>query len=510
MWYHTVITGEQAPEQKKGTAMPTNPTAIPDRTVFIGDNLDVLRGLDSESVNLIYLDPPFNSNRTYEAPIGSKAAGAAFQDTWNLSDVDLAWHGQIADRNPALYEIIRSSRLAHGDGMMSYLIMMGVRLIELKRVLKPSGSIYLHCDDTASHYLKLVMDAVFGREWYKNEIVWKRTAGRSDAKKFGRVHDIILYYAGPGAVWNTQWQPHSPGYAAKYYRNKDSRGQWQGTSMIAPGTSRGESGMAWNNYDPGLIGQHWRTPTKGGMSNWIRDNVISGWPHGYPSVHDRLNALDEAGLIYWPRKKGGQPRLKRYLASTKGTAVTDIFSDINKLEAKSKEKVGYPTQKPLALLDRIIKASTNEGDVVLDPFAGCATACVAAERLNRKWIGIDLSAKAGEMIQLRLEKDLGLASSLATVRTDIPVRTDLEDDPRTDRQVKEALYGAQEGNCNGCQHHFPFRNLTRDHIIPRSKGGSDHPSNIQLLCAVCNSMKGTGTHAALLAKLSALPGSIRG
>ena len=149
------------------------------------------------------------------------------------------------------------------------------------------------------------------------------------------------------------------------------------------------------------------------------------------------------------------------------------WTDIDKIKPGA-EKVGYPTQKPLALLRRIIQASTNEGDVVLDPFAGCATACVAAEHLNRQWIGIDLSAKAGEMIQLRLEKDLGLMSSLATVRTDIPRRTDLTDDTRTDQEVKESLYGSQQGNCNGCKHHFPYRNLTRDHIIPRSKGGSEH------------------------------------
>ena len=182
---------------------------FPSGAVWTGDNLAVLRGMNSECVDLIYLDPPFNSNRTYEAPIGSRAAGAAFKDAWTLDDVDVHEHGELADRNPAAHAVIQAARQAHGKGMMAYCIMMAVRLLEMRRILKPTGSIYLHCDPTASHYLKLLMDGIFGRANFRNELVWKRTSGRSDARRFGRVHDAILYYVNGGdAVWNTQYLPH--------------------------------------------------------------------------------------------------------------------------------------------------------------------------------------------------------------------------------------------------------------------------------------------------------------
>ena len=472
------------------------------RTIFTGDNLDVLRGLNTDSVDLIYLDPPFNSNRTYSAPVGSQAAGAAFKDTWTLSDVDLAWHGEIAEHNQPVCNVITAARTAHSKGMMSYLIMMAVRLIEMERVLKPSGSIYLHCDDTASHYLKMLMDCIFGASWFRNEIIWRRSSGRGGANKFGRVHDTILYYAGEGSTWNPQWMAHDPDYVKRAYRNKDERGYWQSTTMTAAGTSQGESGEPWMGIDPGDKGRHWSTPAKGGMASWIRENVLPDWPDAYPTVHARLDALDNAGLIYWPKGGAGMPRLKRYLLSIKGTPVVDIFSDVKKLEAASKEKVGYPTQKPVALIARLIAASSNPGDMVLDPFAGCATAAIAAEQLDRQWIGIDISPKAAELVDLRLKKELGLMGTLAVLRTDLPERTDLGDLPHY-RTHKHTLYGLQEARCFGCDYEFPFRNLTVDHIVPRSKGGTDHLINLQLLCGACNSQKGTGTQEEFLAKREA-------
>ena len=240
------------------------------------------------------------------------------------------------------------------------------------------------------------------------------------------------------------------------------------------------------------------------MNEYITEhNLIPGWPHDYPGLHSRLDALDAAGLIAWPQNGSGMPRLKRYLDSTKGTAVEDTFVDVGRLEANSKERVGYPTQKPLALLERIIKASSNEGDIVLDPFCGCATACVAADKLGRKWVGIDISPKAVELVNMRLQQDMGslLHHGYVTVRTDIPRRTDIET-PIPYRQNKHVLFGQQEGMCNGCRTEFPFRIFEVDHIIPQRRGGTDHLENLQLLCPSCNRIKGNRPQEYLLARLA--------
>ena len=472
------------------------------RSLWTGDNLDIMRGMNSETVDLIYLDPPFNSNRNYSAPIGSEAAGAAFKDTWTLSDVDEAWHGEIADREPPLYAIIDAAGLSHGKGMKSYLIMMAVRLLEMRRLLKDTGSIYLHCDPTASHYLKTLMDAVFGQRNFRNEVVWRRTKGRSDAGRFGRVHDTILFYAQDGATWNPQHLPHDPAYIQRTYRNTDERGRWRSADLTASGLRSGSSGEPWRGVDPGSVGNHWRTPTKGGMSTFIVERgLISGWPDAYPTVQERLDALDKAGLVHWP-KRGTVPSLKRYLASTKGTAFDDVITDVSKIEATAKERVGYPTQKPLVLLDRIVRASSNVEDMVLDPFCGCATALVAADRLNRQWVGIDLSPLAAKLVLKRIKDDRGELFDGVTDRTDIPSRTDHGPLPSY-RTHRHTLYGKQEGICAGCQVMFPFRNMTVDHIVPQTKGGSDHLDNLQLLCGACNSAKGVGSQEALIAKLKA-------
>ncbi len=399
---------------------------VQNRTIFSNDNLPVLRGMDTESVDLIYLDPPFNSNRNYAAPIGSDAAGAAFKDTWTLSDVDNAWHGEIADREPALYQAIHAAELTHGKGMKSYLIMMAVRLLEMKRVLKKTGSIYLHCDPTASHYLKMLMDTVFGRENFRNEIAWTYSNSGRPKRFFAKKHDVILLYTKTDkAFWGDYKMPISEEYLASHYRQVDEQGR-------------------------------------------------------------RCRIRVDAGK-------------KRYYYPEDGMTPNDWWKDIPSLNSVAKERVGYPTQKPVALLERIIKASSNKDDIVLDPFCGCATTCVAAERLQRHWIGIDISPKAVDLVRVRLEAEVGMFGDVIH-RTDIPKRSEKLPNYRTH---KHTLFGKQEGLCNGCQTQFPFRNMTVDHIVPQSQGGTDHEDNLQLLCGACNSTKGQGTQAELLSRLRA-------
>lgn len=424
------------------------------RTVFTGDNLDVLRGMNSESVDLIYLDPPFNSNKNYSAPIGSRAAGAAFKDAWALSDVDEAWHGEIADREPALYAIIDAARLSHGKGMKAYLIMLAVRLLELRRVLKETGSLYLHCDPTASHYLKLLMDCVFGKANFRNEIVWHYEKWTNAANFFQRNHDLLLFYGkGPENHFNKLYGPHSE----------------RQRQLLKAGYNAGSSGGK---------------------------PIVRIYDREKPEVKKRLSAwVSEGRAIY-------------DVPPPPGKALADVWP-IPMLNGQAKERTGYPTQKPLALLDRIIKASSKPGDAVLDPFCGCATALVAAEKLGRQWVGIDLSPLAVRLVQQRLQKDAQLDAGLkgqqpmlgkVTALKRPLKRTDLGDLPDY-RTHKHTLYGKQEGVCAGCETHFPFRNFTIDHKTPQAKGGSDHLDNLQLLCGACNSAKGQGTQAELKAKL---------
>ena len=458
-------------------------------TVWTGDNLNILRGMNSECVDLIYLDPPFNSNRTYEAPIGSRAAGAAFKDAWTLDDVDVHEHGELADRNPAAYAVIEAAREAHGKGMMAYSIMMAVRLLEMRRILKPTGSIYLHCDPTASHYLKLLMDSIFAGGQFRSEIVWKRTGSHGGASRWGPIHDTILYYAGKDCTWNRCFQPYDQDYLDRYYRHEDARGRYQIVSLTGPGRRPGESGAPWRGVDPTAIGRHWAIPRQSLKFAFPeRDDLDS------LSTQERLDMLDQAGLIYWP-PRGNVPRQKRYMDENPGAPIQDVVTDIRPLSHTSKEKTDYPTQKPLALLDRIIRASSNPDDLVLDPFCGCATALVAADRLQRRWAGIDLSPLAIKLVNKRIASDRGnMPWGGATALDAPPMRTDLGELPNY-RTHRHRLYGTQEGICAGCEIHFPFPVMEVDHILPRSRGGTDHADNLQLLCSGCNRSKGGRTMA---------------
>ena len=460
-------------------------------TVWTGDNLPVMRGMNSESVDLIYLDPPFNSNRHYEAPIGSEAAGAAFKDAWTLDDIDVHEHGELADRNPAAYSVIEAARQAHGKPMQSYLIFMAVRLIEMRRVLKPDGSIYLHCDDTAGHWLRALMDAVFGVTAFRNEIVWKRIGNHNDAGRFGRTGDRLLFY-GVDIRRGGVRVPLSDDNVRSKYRHKDVRGRYGDYDLTGPKTSDGESGQPWRGWNPTNIGRCWSVPKTGDYAAWIEANLIPGY-RAEPSILARLDMLHDADLIVFTAN--GTPRLKRYLDASMGQVPPDVWTDISPVNSQAKEATKYPTQKPLALLDRIIRASSGPGDMVFDPFCGCATALVAAERLSRRWAGIDLSPLAVKLVDKRIAEDRGVAPwGGATVPDGPPKRTDLGDLPNY-RTHRHRLYGEQEGVCAGCDTHFPFRVMDVDHIMPRVKGGTDHPDNLQLLCSGCNRSKGGRTMA---------------
>ncbi len=389
------------------------------QTIWTGDNLPILRGMNGSSVDLIYLDPPFNSKHNYAAPIGSQAAGAAFKDTWTLSDVDVEWINLIEAKHPALHRVILAA-MTKSD--KAYLVYMAARILELHRVLKPTGSLYLHCDPTMSHYLKLVLDAVFGRDNFRTEIIWKRSQGfkRKTARKFPQKNDVLLFYSKSidQIIFHTLYKPHRPEYISKF-----------------------------------------RTDTTGRL---YRDDVNP--------------------------TKGGNRTI--YLDETEGDIIDSVWSDINPINPVAKERLGYPTQKPLSLLNRIINASSNEGDMILDPFCGCATTLVSAYNRERNWTGIDISPKAAELIVSRLSKRHGFLGKI-THRTDIPQRTDLGPLPKYNCEAnRKTLYGEQNGDCAGCSTHFESRHLEVDHIIARQSGGTDHLSNLQLLCGNCNRIKG--------------------
>ena len=349
--------------------------------------------------------PPFNSNRNYAAPVGSVAAGAAFKDTWTLSDLDVAWMGLIADEQPAMYQVLQAAELTHGKGMQSYLCMMAVRLLEMRRVLKDTGSIYLHCDPTASHYLKLLMDSIYGERNFRSEIIWKRTTAHNDGaqgrRQHGRVHDVLFFYTKSDQwTWNTIYTDYEPEYVARF-------------SLIEPETNR--------RYTlDNLTGP-------GGASKGNPQYAVMGITRYWRYSEERMQQLIAAGRIVQSRP-GAVPRYKRYLDEMPGLPLQDSWADIAPINSQAKERIGYPTQKPLALLDRIIRASSSEGDVLLDPFCGCATACVAAENLGRRWIGIDISPKAVELVNMRLQQSMGdlFHNRLVTARTDIPRRTDID------------------------------------------------------------------------------------
>jgi adenine specific DNA methylase Mod len=353
--------------------------------LFFGDNLDILRSgrIPVGSVDLIYLDPPFNSNATYNILFaeksGEKSAAqiTAFEDTWHWGEEAMAAYDDAMKLGvPRLADLLQALRAFLGENdMMAYLTMMAVRLVELHRVLKPTGSLYLHCDTTASHYLKLVLDAIFSPKYFKNEISWKRYSGHGNVtKRFGSVRDIIFFYVrGDNSTWNPQYAPYSQEYIDQYFKNiePETGRRYQSQNVTNPNPDRPNLTYEWNGH---LRVWKW---TKGKMQEYH----------------------DQGRLVY---SSTGFPRLKQYLDESKGSVLQDNWDDIPSLQTSTKERLGYPTQKPEALLERIINASSNEGDIVLDPFCGCGTTITVAERLHRRWLGIDVTHLAITLIKKRL------------------------------------------------------------------------------------------------------------
>jgi site-specific DNA-methyltransferase (adenine-specific) len=365
--------------------------------LYYGDNLKVLREhIADESVDLVYLDPPFNSNATYnvlfKAPDGhqSQSQIEAFDDTWHWSEsAEDAYWQVLRGPNSDAAKMLEAMRGFLGENdMMAYLAMMAIRLIELHSKLKPTGSLYLHCDPTASHYLKLLMDAVFGARFFQNEITWRRSSPHNDSKTWSRTADKIFFYTKSDEFrWNTPYESLSEEYQTSHYGNEDASGRrFQLTSILSP------------------------SPRPNMMYEW---NGFPSPPLGWRFSRERMAELDAEGLIWYPTHKDGtldvskRPRFKRYLDEQKGTVTTTVWSDIPPINARAQERLGYPTQKPVALLERIISASSNPGDVVLDPFCGCGTTVHAAQKLGRQWIGIDVTPLAVNLIKRRLTEAFG-------------------------------------------------------------------------------------------------------
>jgi len=400
--------------------------------LYYGDNLDVLRRyIEDESVDLIYLDPPFKSNATYNVLFsehnGSKSHAQikAFEDTWTWDESASLAFQETVELGGRVSEALQAFRTFLGEtDMLAYLSMMAPRLVELRRILKPTGTLYLHCDPTASHYLKMLLDAAFGPANFRNEIIWKRTSAHNDPRRFGTVHDTLLAYAKDHrqTKFNPIYLPYSKEYIDRYFRHRDPDGRrfWTNT-LTAPGP-RPNLEYEWKGMKP-PPGRCWAM------------------------TRDKLEELDRQNRIYYTKK--GFPLRKYYLDEMKGTPAQDIWTDIpglGGLGGNPSERLGYPTQKPEALLERIITASSNEGDVVLDPFCGCGTAVAVAQRLGRSWIGIDITHLAIGLIKSRLQDAFGREVEFETIgepTTVADARTLASEDPYQFQWWALGLVGAR-------------------------------------------------------------------
>ena len=462
------------------------------RTLFKGENLDFLRGMNSQTVDLIATDPPFNKGKDFHATPESLAAGARFQDRWRWQeDVQPDWVDAIKDDHPRVYSLINHvvggidnapktrKRLGGREDLAAFLCFMGIRLIEMRRILKDTGSLYLHCDPTASHYLKALMDAIFGDKCFRNEIMWLRKQGEKHnlaRKRMPSAHDVILYYVKSAAAqYSPQYTPYSDDYIKKNYKHKDERGVYSTFPC---------------------------TNDAGGNRPYEFRGITRAWRF----KPETMQEMYDAGLLVQARPTSPF-RYKKYLDKDAGVKVDDCWLDVPQVRSKP-ENTGYPTQKPLALYERIIKASSNEGDIVLDPFCGCATTPIAAERLGRRWVGMDLWDGAYDIVRQRMEDNRQLlANPNAPIlyTEDAPVRADDDDAaagylPPIYRRNRQSSIPRDEMMrilvdkwglvCWGCGFEPPTIDfLELDHNTPASSGGSNELHNRAPLCGPCNRRK---------------------
>lgn len=453
--------------------------------LYYGDNLDVLREhVEAESVDLIYLDPPFNSNRSYNVLFKersgqeSPAQMEAFGDTWTWSQETEALYQEIT--NIALHRVadaLEAMRKLLGDNdVLAYLVMMTARLLELRRVLKPTGSLYLHCDPTASHYLKVLLDAILGPANFRNEIIWKRTATKGDARrKFGAVHDVLLFYSRSSDIaFQAQDVPHGNEYLSRFtLDDHDGHGLYEGAPLDSP-NPRSNLTYVYKGYLPPKNG--WR----------VSSEVMA--------------QLDADNRLIFPKNPQGRIRRKNYAAELKGRPIGDAWTDISPINSQAAERLGYPTQKPLALLERILTASSRPGDVVLDPFAGCGTSIDAAQKLERRWIGIDITTLAVDLIDARLRHTYGEQIQQSYEIRGIPrdlagARALFERSPfeferwcvtLVDGQPNERQVG--DRGIDGVIR-FPLDRKISDRVLVSVKGGATNPGHIRDLIGTVESQK---------------------
>ena len=534
-----------------------------DGTIFISDNLPFLKTLDTESVDLVCIDPPFAKNATFTGrlrpPMNAEerqieremmedwgvfdaesaynagieypdqtGSSAIFRDIFSFDrDVHEDWIDTIGVQNPGLALLIEATRYNHRDSTAAYIAFMAERMLEIHRILKPTGSVFVHCDDTANAYLLQMMDAIFGPDNHQNQISWRRTYAQNDARRCGRITDYILFYSkSANYTWNVQHADYSESYIRDYFRYEDARGRFRVVTLTGAGETGGESAIHWRGYSPTESRRHWSVPRR-------IIEMLAGEEGNSLPITERLDLMDEHGYIYWP-PAGRVPQFKQYLHEMPGVVLQDHWDDIRPIGARARERAGYPTQKPQALAQRIILAASNPGDLVLDCFAGCAYVPVAAQLTGRRWIACDMSPRAWTIVRRQFHKhpDLGIVTEgriaangdglemepqihthnqIIKVRGphDLPTPTNIEQPAvapvrrlarpkyrvrphETDQQIWDAFveqYGTTCWYC-GAEKINNRRELQLDHVEPNAYDGTnDDCWNRALACVACNGDK---------------------